>query len=217
MKQLYLGNEAVARGLYEAGVKVVSAYPGTPSTEITEAAVKYPEIYCEWAPNEKVATETACGASIGGARSFCAMKHVGLNVAADPLFTMSYIGVNGGMVLAVADDPGMHSSQNEQDSRNYARAAKVPMLEPADSQECRDFTKLAFELSEEFDTPAIPAAMTPTHRPCRSTRCEEVVGSVGPVKGLRVRASSLLVLGGPSTRRWRPAPRPLRPTLRPPP
>ena len=120
MKKLYLGNEAVARGLYEAGVRVVSAYPGTPSTEITEAAVKYPEIYCEWAPNEKVATETACGASIGGARSFCAMKHVGLNVAADPLFTMSYIGVNGGMVLAVADDPGMHSSQNEQDSRNYA-------------------------------------------------------------------------------------------------
>ena len=136
-------------------MRVVSAYPGTPSTEITEAAVKYPEIYCEWAPNEKVATETACGASIGGARSFCAMKHVGLNVAADPLFTMSYIGVNGGMVLAVADDPGMHSSQNEQDSRNYARAAKVPMLEPADSKECRDFTKLAYELSEQFDTPVI--------------------------------------------------------------
>ena len=155
MKHLYLGNEAVARGLYEAGVRVVSAYPGTPSTEITEAAVKYPEIYSEWAPNEKVATETACGASIGGARSFCAMKHVGLNVAADPLFTMSYIGVNGGMVLAVADDPGMHSSQNEQDSRNYARAAKVPMLEPADSKECRDFTKLAYELSEQFDTPVI--------------------------------------------------------------
>ncbi len=155
MKQLYLGNEAVARGLYEAGVRVVSAYPGTPSTEITEAAVKYPEIYCEWAPNEKVATETACGASIGGARSFCAMKHVGLNVAADPLFTMSYIGVNGGMVLAVADDPGMHSSQNEQDSRNYARAAKVPMVEPADSKECKEFTKLAYGLSEEYDTPVI--------------------------------------------------------------
>ena len=134
---------------------MVSAYPGTPSTEITEAAVKYPEIYCEWAPNEKVATETACGAAIGGARSFCAMKHVGLNVAADPLFTMSYIGVNGGMVLAVADDPGMHSSQNEQDSRNYARAAKVPMLEPADSSECKEFTKLAYELSEQFDTPVI--------------------------------------------------------------
>ena len=155
MKELYLGNEAVARGLYEAGVRVVSAYPGTPSPEINESAVTYPEIYCEWAPNEKVATETACGASIGGARSFCAMKHVGLNVAADPLFTMSYIGVNGGMVLAVADDPGMHSSQNEQDSRNYARAAKVPMVEPADSKECRDFTKLAYELSEQFDTPVI--------------------------------------------------------------
>ena len=155
MKQLYLGNEAVARGLYEAGVRVASAYPGTPSTEITEAAVKYPEISCEWAPNEKVATEAACGASIAGARSFCAMKHVGLNVAADPLFTMSYIGVNGGMMLAVADDPGMHSSQNEQDSRNYARAAKVPMLEPADSAECKEFTKLAYELSEQYDTPVI--------------------------------------------------------------
>lgn len=153
MKHLYLGNEAVARGLYEAGVRVVSAYPGTPSTEITEAAVKYPEIYCEWAPNEKVATETACGASIGGARSFCAMKHVGLNVAADPLFTMSYIGVNGGMVLAVADDPGMHSSQNEQDSRHYAVSAKIPMLEPADSEEARLFAKRAFQLSEEYDTP----------------------------------------------------------------
>ena len=155
MKQLYLGNEAVARGLYEAGVRVASAYPGTPSTEITEAAVKYPEISCEWAPNEKVATEAACGASIARARSFCAMKHVGLNVAADPLFTMSYIGVNGGMMLAVADDPGMHSSQNEQDSRNYARAAKVPMLEPADSAECKEFTKLAYGLSEEYDTPVI--------------------------------------------------------------
>ena len=155
MKQLYLGNEAVARGLYEAGVRVASAYPGTPSTEIPRAAVKYPEISCEWAPNEKVATEAACGASIAGARSFCAMKHVGLNVAADPLFTMSYIGVNGGMMLAVADDPGMHSSQNEQDSRNYARAAKVPMLEPADSAECKEFTKLAYGLSEEYDTPVI--------------------------------------------------------------
>ncbi len=155
MKELLLGNEAVARGLFEAGVRVVSSYPGTPSTEITEAAAKFPEIDCEWAPNEKVAAEVAVGASIGGARSFCAMKHVGLNVAADPVFTMSYIGVNGGMVLAVADDPGMHSSQNEQDSRNYARAAKLPMLEPADAGECRDFTKLAYGLSEEFDTPVI--------------------------------------------------------------
>ena len=155
MKKLLLGNEAVARGLYEAGVRVVSSYPGTPSTEITEAAATYEEIYCEWASNEKVAAEVAAGASFAGARSFCAQKHVGLNVAADPLFTMSYIGVNGGMVLAVADDPGMHSSQNEQDSRNYAIAAKLPMLEPADSAECRDFTKLAYELSEQFDTPVL--------------------------------------------------------------
>ena len=155
MKELLLGNEAVARGIYEAGGKVVSSYPGTPSTEITEAASKYDEVYCEWAPNEKVAAEVAAGASIGGARSFCAMKHVGLNVAADPLFTMSYIGVNAGMVFGVADDPGLHSSQNEQDSRNYAIAAKVPMLEPSDSSECRDFAKLAFEISEKFNTPAI--------------------------------------------------------------
>ncbi|MBR5279077.1 MAG: indolepyruvate ferredoxin oxidoreductase subunit alpha [Clostridia bacterium] len=152
-KKLLLGNEAVARGLYEAGVKVISSYPGTPSTEITEAASKYDEMYSEWAPNEKVAFEVAIGASFGGARSFCAMKHVGLNVAADPLYTASYIGVNGGMVCAVADDPGMHSSQNEQDSRRHAIAAKVPMLEPADSQEALDFTKIAFDLSEQFDTP----------------------------------------------------------------
>lgn len=155
MKTLMLGNEAVARGLYEAGCSFVSSYPGTPSTEITECAAKYEELYAEWAPNEKVALEAAMGASLAGKRSFCAMKHVGLNVAADPVFTMSYIGVNGGMVLAVADDPGMHSSQNEQDSRNYARAAKLPMLEPADAGECRDFTKLAYGLSEEFDTPVI--------------------------------------------------------------
>ena len=155
MKELLLGNEAVARGIYEAGVKVVSSYPGTPSTEITEAAAQYDEVYCEWAPNEKVAAEVAAGASFGGARSFCAMKHVGLNVAADPLLTMSYIGVNGGMVFGVSDDPGLHSSQNEQDSRHYAIAAKLPMLEPADSEECRDFTKLAYEISEQFDTPVI--------------------------------------------------------------
>ena len=152
-KKLLLGNEAVARGLYEAGVRVVSSYPGTPSTEITEAVSKYDEIYSEWAPNEKVAFEVATGASFGGARSFCAMKHVGLNVAADPLYTASYIGVNGGMVCAVADDPGMHSSQNEQDSRRHAIAAKVPMLEPSDSQEALDFTKIAYDLSERFDTP----------------------------------------------------------------
>jgi len=152
VKKLMLGNEAVARGLYEAGVKVVSSYPGTPSTEITEFAAKYDEIYCEWAPNEKVATEVAFGASLRGVRSACAMKHVGLNVAADPLFTLSYTGVNGGMVLFVADDPAMHSSQNEQDSRHYAIAAKVPMLEPADSAEAKAFVKAAFEISEEFDT-----------------------------------------------------------------
>ena len=152
-KKLLLGNEAVARGLYEAGVRVVSSYPGTPSTEITESVSKYEEIYSEWAPNEKVAFEVAIGASFGGARSFCAMKHVGLNVAADPLYTASYIGVNGGMVCAVADDPGMHSSQNEQDSRHYAEASKIAMLEPADSSECKEYTKAAFELSEKFDTP----------------------------------------------------------------
>lgn len=143
--------------MYEAGVSVVSSYPGTPSTEITEFASKYPsdKIYCEWAPNEKVACETAVGASISGARSFCAMKHVGLNVAADPLFTASYTGVNGGMVIAVADDPGMHSSQNEQDSRHYAIGAKVPCLEPSDSKECKDFTLTAYDISEKFDTPVI--------------------------------------------------------------
>ena len=150
-----LGNAAVARGLYEAGCRFVSAYPGTPSTEITEQAVNYEEIYAEWAPNEKVAMESALGASLAGARSFCAMKHVGLNVAADPLFTASYTGVNAGMVVAVADDPGMHSSQNEQDSRHYAIAAKLPMVEPSDSQECKDFVKTAFELSEQFDTPVL--------------------------------------------------------------
>ena len=155
MKTLMLGNEAVARGLYEAGCSFVSSYPGTPSTEITEAAAKYPEIYAEWAPNEKVATEAAFGASLSGRRSFCGMKHVGLNVAADPLFTMSYTGVNGGMIIGVADDAGMHSSQNEQDSRHYAKASKIPMLEPADSAEALAFTKLAYELSERFDTPVL--------------------------------------------------------------
>ena len=155
MRKLLLGNEAVARGLYEAGCRVASSYPGTPSTEVTESAAKYDEIYCEWAPNEKVAMETAGGAAIAGARSFCGMKHVGLNVAADPQFTLSYTGVNAGMVIVVADDPGMHSSQNEQDSRNYAKASKIPMLEPADSQECLAFTKLAYDISERYDTPVI--------------------------------------------------------------
>ncbi len=153
MKKLMLGNAAVARGAYEAGVKVVSSYPGTPSTEITENIVKYEDVYVEWAPNEKVACETAIGASIAGARAMTCMKHVGLNVMADPVFTVSYIGVNGGLVMCVADDPGMHSSQNEQDSRHYAKAAKIAMLEPADSNECKEYTKMAFELSEKFDTP----------------------------------------------------------------
>ena len=155
MKQLLLGNAALARGLYEAGCSVVSSYPGTPSTEVTEEAAKYDEIYCEWAPNEKVAMEVAFGASLAGKRSFCGMKHVGLNVAADPLFTLSYTGVTGGIVICVADDAGMHSSQNEQDSRHYAKSAKLPMLEPSDSAEALEFTKRAFELSEEYDTPVI--------------------------------------------------------------
>ena len=155
MKQLMLGNAAVARGLYEAGCCVISSYPGTPSTEITEEAAKYDAMYAEWAPNEKVAMEVAFGACLAGKRAFCAMKHVGLNVAADPLYTMSYTGVNGGMVIGVADDAGMHSSQNEQDSRHHAIAAKVPMLEPSDSAESLEFTKLAFQLSEEFDTPVL--------------------------------------------------------------
>ncbi len=152
MKTLMLGNEAVARGLYEGGCSFVSSYPGTPSTEITECAAKYEELYAEWAPNEKVALEAAFGACLSGKRSFCAMKHVGLNVAADPLFTISYTGVHAGLVIGVADDAGMHSSQNEQDSRHYAQASKIPMLEPSDSAEALAFAKLAYELSEEFDT-----------------------------------------------------------------
>lgn len=155
MKKLMLGNEALARGLYEAGCRIASSYPGTPSTEITEEVAEYDEVYAEWAPNEKVAMEVALGASIAGARSFCAMKHVGLNVAADPLYTAGYTGVNAGMVIAVADDPGMHSSQNEQDSRHHAIASKVMMLEPSDSSECKEFAKAAFDLSEQFDTPVI--------------------------------------------------------------
>ena len=153
MKKLLLGNAAAARGLFEAGCAVVSSYPGTPSTEITEELAKYDEIYCEWAPNEKVAMEVTFGACLAGKRSFCGMKHVGLNVAADPLFTISYTGVNAGMVIAVADDPGMHSSQNEQDSRHYAKAAKIPMLEPSDSAEALAFAKEAYALSERIDVP----------------------------------------------------------------
>lgn len=153
--KLLLGNEAVARGLYEAGCRFVSSYPGTPSTEAAEFASTYDEIFSEWAPNEKVAMEAAFGASVAGARSFCSMKHVGLNVAADPLFTASYAGINAGMVIMTADDPGMHSSQNEQDSRHYALASKTMTLEPSDSAECLDYTKRAFELSEKFDAPVM--------------------------------------------------------------
>ncbi len=155
MKRLLIGNEAVAWGLYHGGIGLVSSYPGTPSTEITEFLAKHDDIHSEWAPNEKVACETAFGASLAGMRSVCAMKHVGLNVAADPLFTLSYTGVTGGMVICVADDPAMHSSQNEQDSRHYAIAAKVPMLEPADSREAYEFARSAFALSEKFDTPVL--------------------------------------------------------------
>jgi indolepyruvate ferredoxin oxidoreductase alpha subunit len=173
MKKLMLGNEAVARGFLEAGCQVLSSYPGTPSTEITEYAAKYDDIYCEWAPNEKVACEVAFGASLGGARSACCMKHVGLNVAADPLFTMSYTGVNGGLVVVVADDPGMHSSQNEQDSRHYAIAAKLPMLEPSDSAEAKEFARLAFSLSEEYDTPVLLRMCTRiAHSQCAVEECE---------------------------------------------
>ena len=160
MRKLMLGNEAVARGLYEAGVRFVSSYPGTPSTEITESAALYGDVYCEWAPNEKVAFEAALGAAIGGGRSFCGMKHVGLNVAADPMFVTAYTGISAGMVIGVADDPGMHSSQNEQDSRHYAVSAKLPMVEPSDSAECRDFTVMAYDLSEKYDTPVILRMIT---------------------------------------------------------
>ena len=159
-KRILLGNEAIARGAYEAGVKVSAAYPGTPSTEVSESLVQYDEIYAEWAPNEKVATEVAIGASIAGVRSMCVMKHVGLNVAADPLYTAAYTGVRGGLVLVVADDPGMYSSQNEQDSRMVARAAMVPIVEPSDSAEAKEFMKYAYDLSEKYDTPVILRSTT---------------------------------------------------------
>lgn len=159
-KRILLGNEAIARGAYEAGVKVSAAYPGTPSTEVSESLVQYDEIYAEWAPNEKVATEVAIGASIAGVRSMCVMKHVGINVAADPLYTAAYTGVRGGLVLVVADDPGMYSSQNEQDSRMVARAAMVPIVEPSDSAEAKEFMKYAYDLSEKYDTPVILRSTT---------------------------------------------------------
>ena len=173
MKKLMLGNEATARGIYEAGVRFVSSYPGTPSTEITENTALYKDMYSEWAPNEKVAFEAALGASVGGGRAFCGMKHVGLNVAADPMFVTAYTGVGAGFVIGVADDPGMHSSQNEQDSRHYAIAAKLPMVEPANSAECREFVMQAFDLSEKFDTPFIfrlTTRVSHSHSPIREER-----------------------------------------------
>ena len=178
MKEILSGNEAIARGAFEAGVKVATAYPGTPSTEILENIITYPGIDASWAPNEKVALEVGIGASFGGARALVAMKHVGVNVAADPLFTLSYTGVNGGLVLITADDPEMHSSQNEQDNRNYAKFAKIPLLEPADSRECKEFTKLAFELSEQFDTPVMLRTTT------RTSHGKSIVELAEPVTGL---------------------------------
>ncbi len=178
MKEILSGNEAIARGAFESGVKVASAYPGTPSTEILENIIHYEGIDASWAPNEKVSLDIGVGASFGGARALVAMKHVGVNVAADPLFTLSYTGVNGGLVLVTADDPEMHSSQNEQDNRNYAKFVKVPMLEPADSQECKDFTRLAFNLSEEFDTPVLLRTTT------RISHSKSIVELAEPVQGL---------------------------------
>lgn len=179
MKAFLSGNEAIARGAYEAGVRFAAAYPGTPSTEILENCTKYPEIVSQWSTNEKVAMEVTIGASLGGARSLVAMKHVGLNVAADPFFTLSYTGVNGGVVVVSADDPGMHSSQNEQDNRHYARFAKVPMLEPSDSQEAKDFVKVGLEISEVFDTPVL---LRMTTRVCHSKSVVELGERVEPPK-----------------------------------
>ncbi len=178
MKEILSGNEAIARGAFESGCRVACAYPGTPSTEILENTINYKSINSSWAPNEKVALEVGIGASFGGGRALVTMKHVGINVAADPLFTLSYTGVNGGLVLVSADDPEMHSSQNEQDNRNYAKFAKVPMLEPSDSQECKDFTRLAFELSEKYDTPVMLRTTT------RISHSKSVVHLDEPVTGL---------------------------------
>ena len=198
MKQLMLGNKAVARGLYEAGVQFASSYPGTPSTEITEELAKYDDVYSEWAPNEKVAMEAAFGASLAGQRSFCAMKHVGLNVAADPLYTMSYTGVNAGMVIAVADDAGMHSSQNEQDSRHHAIAAKVPMLEPSDSAEALAYAKLAYEISEEYDTPVLLKMCT---RVAHSQSVVETGERIVPAKTYEKNIAKYVMMPGNAKRR----------------
>lgn len=198
MKELMLGNKALARGLYEAGVCFVSSYPGTPSTEITEEVAKFDEIYCEWAPNEKVAMESAFGASLAGRRAFCGQKHVGLNVAADPLFTMSYTGVNAGFVIVVADDAGMHSSQNEQDSRHYAIAAKVPMLEPSDSAEALEFTKTAYEISEMFDTPVIVKMCT---RIAHSQSLVETHERVVPEKSYEKNIAKYVMMPGNAKKR----------------
>ena len=196
---MMLGNQAFARGLYEAGCCVVSSYPGTPSTEVTEEAAKFDDIYCEWAPNEKVAMEVAFGACLAGKRSFCGMKHVGLNVAADPLYTCSYTGVNAGMVICVADDAGMHSSQNEQDSRHHAIASKVPMLEPSDSQEAYAFAKLAYEISETFDTPVIIKMCT------RVAHSQSIVDTaervVPPVKAYEKNIAKYVMMPGNAIRR----------------
>ncbi len=178
MKEILSGNEAIARGAYEAGVRVATAYPGTPSTEILENMTRFKDIDASWSPNEKVALEVAIGSSFAGARTLVAMKHVGVNVAADPLFTLSYTGIRGGLVLVTADDPEMHSSQNEQDNRNYARFAKVPMLEPADSHECKEFTRIALELSEEYDTPVMLRTTT------RISHSKSIVSLENPVEGL---------------------------------
>ena len=193
-----LGNKALARGLFEAGVCFVSSYPGTPSTEITEEIAKYDEVYCEWAPNEKVAMESAFGASLAGRRAFCGQKHVGLNVAADPLFTMSYTGINAGLVIVVADDAGMHSSQNEQDSRHYAIAAKVPMLEPSDSSEALNFVKIAYEISEQFDTPVIIKMCT---RVAHSQSLVEVGERTVPTKNYEKNIAKYVMMPGNAKKR----------------
>ncbi len=198
MRELMLGNKAVARGLYEAGVCFASSYPGTPSTEVTEELAKYDDVYCEWAPNEKVAMEAAFGACLAGKRAFCAMKHVGLNVAADPLYTMSYTGVNAGLVIVVADDAGMHSSQNEQDSRHHAIASKVPMLEPSDSAEALHFTKLAYEISEEFDTPVLLKMCT---RVAHSQSIVETGDREVPVKSYEKNIAKYVMMPGNAIRR----------------